>query len=84
MQPQTVAFQAEITLHDGRVLELVFHEHAKLMERWWKQRKRRRVADRAIRGRYMPYLTEHGKQVCAADPDRAKSHADMCDKWFDL
>jgi hypothetical protein len=82
--PQTVGFELEVRYDRWergtelpRTQEFVFHTLEKMETRYRTERKRRALKDRATSGRYRLFLTEHGKQACAADPDCAARHSDV-------
>jgi len=87
--PQTVGFEVRLQFDHPertgpRTLDLVFHDFHKMEQRWYTERHRRKRSERPTSGQYRMFLTAHGKQAVAADPDVAARHADVDGHWSDL
>jgi hypothetical protein len=92
MTPQTVGFELEVRYDQmerpsdlPRTKEFVFHSFDKMPERMRVEKRRRKLADRATSGRYRMFLTDHGKQACAADIDTRNRHQEAIEgTWFNM
>ena len=88
--PQTVTFILRVHyMHANRpshlptVIETPFETFEGWHVHYYKERKRRAYADRATSAEYRMVLTDHGREVCDNDADRAWAHRDVINgKWF--
>lgn len=90
--PQTVNFELRLKyMHVDRIgtglPTVTYHEFDDLCEMIsfaHKEKRRRAYRDRATDADYEVKLTEHGKEVCEADPRRAASHEEMLGKYHNI
>ena len=86
--PQTVGFELRCSYvpdgFDHKIhADFVFHDFGKMLERYYKEKKRRKISDQAISAEYRLFLTDHGKRACESDEDCAKRHENV-GKWMNL
>jgi len=90
---QTVFFRARLAYfnpetYQHRIEEKEFRGIGALeamLKHYRTERRRRRVADRALSGVYTVELTDHGRDEWKADPERMKiSHGPMIGKDFKI
>tara|TARA_R110002051_G_scaffold308814_1_gene381063 strand:+ start:251 stop:526 length:276 start_codon:yes stop_codon:yes gene_type:complete len=68
------------TVHE---VTIAFDEFEAMFVRYGKEKRRRKVADRATSATYRMVLTDHGREVVANDIDGAERHADAINgTWF--
>ena len=62
-----------------------FDSFEKMIARYYKERRRRALADRATGGEYRMHLTHHGVSECRADTSCRERHSDAINgTWFSM